>query len=132
MLNESIIFDSNLAGFGAPATWFSAPIHMDSGNSALLSLHIWWQDVSATFFLRRGNYHAGMFTVPPANDFTVDYRLIDPLWVDPLIGDADSEHIVAMTNVGAKYIMIGWSASDWTGVVAPSLRIAMYKEVRVK
>lgn len=128
MVNEPCFIDSSVAGFTQPATWVSQAIDMDSVGSKAVSIHIVWVDVTITWYLWRSNFLGITATAPPWDDITAGYRAIDPAWVDPVVGDALSEHIVSIVNLGAKYLRIGYSASDWTGVVGPELYVGLYRD----
>jgi hypothetical protein len=57
-------------------------------------------------------------------EFTVQYRVVDPLWVDPVLADPAQCHIVAMQNIGTRYMSIGYSAANWAGA-AHELTVVM-------
>jgi hypothetical protein len=130
MIKSPAIVDSTITGYTFPATYRSEPLDLGPVGSNLASFHIVWRDVGLTFYLWRANSIGVLNSAPPWDDWTVDYRALDPAWVDPVIGDPLSEHIVAAYNIGARYVRIGWSASDWSG---PNrlLQIILYGESRV-
>lgn len=125
-MNVTLI-NSQATGFSFPATWQSEWIDLGSANSSICSFHIWWEDVTLTFYLYKDSFGGTAIGNPPNIDFTADYRLIDPAWVDPLLGDVEQSHIVAFKNVGAQYVKIGYSASNWTGANR-LLKISLWKD----
>lgn len=123
-MNEAkILIDSTVAGFTNPVAWQSQPIAVNRMNARNVSFHIYWQDVGLTFYLWRGNYFQfPVETSPPWDDITIAYRAIDVAWVDPVVGDPLSEHVVSFDNVGSHYVVIGYTAGNWAGV-APFIQI---------
>lgn len=127
MLDEPCIIDSSLTGFTNPATWNSGPLSMEAKGSGIMSFHIWWQDVAITWYLWTGNFIFAPLTSPPWIDQTAAYRAFDPAWVDPVVGDPLSAHIVAFRNIPGKYVVLGFTGGGWGGV-APLLRVALYRD----
>lgn len=128
MENAVTLIQSNLTSWTYPATWYSRWINIGQSNTLTTSFHIRWTDVSITWYLRRSHWNHSV-AVGDYDDITAWYRLIDPAWVDPLKGDPLSQHIVAFQNVGAPYIQIGFSASDWTGG-SRYLRLAFWRDTQ--
>src|SRR3972149_895429 len=95
------LIQSNYADWANPVTWASHESFLDlhAFGTREPSLHIYWQDVAVTWFLWRSDIPATAVVAPPWDDITLWYRAIDPLWVDPVLGDPLSEHIVSFINV---------------------------------
>lgn len=130
MRNDPTIFNSTLAGFTNPATWHSQPLDLGAIGSDQTSFHIYWQDVAVTFYMWCSNAQIwpGALTSPPWHDQTAEYRALDPGWVDPVVGDPLSEHIVRFINLGARYVILGFAGGDWTGVVNPFMQIVFWRQ----
>lgn len=116
-----------MAGFTNPVAWNSEPLDLGALGSDIASFHIYWVDVGLTFYLWCANSHELTFTSPPWHDQTAEYRIFDPGWVDPVVGDPASEHIVRFTKLGARYVAIGYTAGNWGGA-APFLQIHFWRQ----
>lgn len=129
MNNEILIFDSARTAFNPiPATWEAYCIDVKNPATKSVSYHIYWRDVAITFYLRQTNFYPFIFAMStvPYDDFTVAYRVIDPAWVDPVVGDPYTSHIVSFQNQEGKYVTIGYSARVLGA--APVLKIAQVIE----
>lgn len=132
MRNDPILINSGLAGFANPVTWHTEPIDLGALGGVGASFHIYWQDVGLTFYLWSGNASQQGVTSPPWHDDTAAYRALDPLWVDPVVGDPASEHLVRFINLGARYVILGYTAGNWGGVVNPFLQIVFFRTRVIK
>ncbi len=128
MRDDPILINSGLVGFVPSLNWNSGPLDLGALGSEQASFHIHWQDVGLTFYLWCGNSHESGITSPPWHDDTARYRLGDPAWVDPVVGDPLSEHLVRFANIGARYVVLGFTAGDWTGIVNPFLQIMFWRQ----
>lgn len=117
MEDGRVILDTRITGYAYPATWQSIPIDTKALGGDGGNLHIYWRDCSITFYLWAATNPIYVITPtsPPWHDWTAEYRAIDPTWVDPVLADPLSEHPVRWKNLGFRWVIIGWSASNWTG-----------------
>lgn len=126
MLDNQKLISSSDAGFVGPATWVSAPIDLGMSESTGVSFHIMWRDFACTFNVQVSNVQVGTPTSPvtyPWVDITADIRLVDPTWVDPVLADPYTPHIVSTIHTNTRFIAIGFSGGNWTGAVGPFLKI---------
>lgn len=128
MRNDPILINSLIPAFPNPAAWMSFPLDLGAFGSNQASFHIVWQDVALTFYLWCANGQFLNPTSPPWHDSTAEYRALDPGWVDPVVGDPLSEHVVRFINIGARYVRLGFTGGDWTGVVNPFLQILFWRQ----
>ena len=112
MLLNPLLIAATAAAPGA-ATWNSGWIDLTGAAGA--SVLITWEDVTVTFYLWRTNDWAVTPAAGTYEDFTAAYRVLDPAWVDPLLGDARQGHIVRFQALGANYYRIGYTGGNWTG-----------------
>lgn len=130
MISSPFLIDSTYADWTNPATWVSEPIDLGILSSNLASFHIYWRDVAITWYLWRSNSNSFAALSPPWDDITAAYRALDPAWVDPALGDPWSTHFVSFYNVGARYVRLGYSASNWTGA-DKRLYVVLYKDQQI-
>lgn len=131
MYDDPAIVDSTSTGFSNPAIWQSQVIDTDALKSQTISFHFWWTDVSITWYLWQSNVITlGPRSSPPWDDITATVRAIDPAWVDPVIGDPLSSHVLGIINWSGRYLLLGWSAANWAGVVGPQLRVVLRRNKR--
>jgi|WetSurSiteA1Bulk_404760.scaffolds.fasta_scaffold03465_9 hypothetical protein len=105
MLNSYLIFGAVGAG-GIPATWDSEAIDTHDVGTTNIAIQILWKDVAVTFSIWRTNLNYPVASAIFSENITVSYRVGDPLWVDPAIGNPPSQHIVSINNLGARYFHI--------------------------
>jgi hypothetical protein len=115
MFNDPLLLDSTLAGIAMTATWNSGFIDLGAKGTNTVSFHIIWQDVAITWGLYRSNTPLGAFASPPWDDFTADYRIGDPGWVDCFLGDPRTEHVVSFMNPGTRYVLLGYTGGNFGG-----------------
>lgn len=130
MTDDPVIFDSALPAFTQTATKQSQIIDTDAFKSDTVSFHFWWTDVSITWYLWTSNNSDLPWLSPPWQDITVATRIVDPAWVDPVIGDPLSSHILGMVQWPGRYLLLGWSAANWAGIVGPQLRVTLRRNKR--
>lgn len=113
MENASVVANSNYTSWTSPAAWTSQPLDMRALGGDSWTLHIHWQDCALTFFLWAASSPFLPATSPPWHDFTAEYRVIDPGWIDPVLGDPRQEWPVRAINLGFRYVRIGWTAGAY-------------------
>lgn len=94
-----------------PVAWDSAWVGAHTISGVNVSVQIEWRDVAATFRIDRSNSYQN----PVPDDITIWYRTIDVAWVDPVLGDPLTEHVVSINNLGARFFRIGFTAANWAG-----------------
>jgi hypothetical protein len=67
--------------------------------------------LALNWHLQRANYLLGILP----DDFTVAYRALDPAWIDPVLGVARTEHVVAFMNPGTAFVRIYYENANWAG-----------------
>lgn len=119
MLNPQMLIDSTRPGFAFPASWGITPgatagvLDMYPAASALASFLIITADVALTWDLSRTNFDSSV-----ANNwesFIAAYRILDPLFIDPILGGARAVHHVSFRNPGAAFVKLSYTAANWTG-----------------
>ncbi len=103
-----LLWDTTLSGIAMGVFDDGPSLDLGAKGTYSVSFHIEWEDVAVTWQLERGN---GL----EWDDFTATYRIGDPGWVDPLLGDPRQHWIVAFMNPGTRYVRLNYSAGNFGG-----------------
>lgn len=114
---------TQMGGWSYIGSW-SSP-WLDVGGLRGFSFAISWQNVTVFWALERTNCSWPSSAL--IEDFTAAYRVLDPGFVDPVVGDPLSLHFVTIYNLGANYVRLRGTGIVYGG--APrSLQIWFYAD----